>query len=69
MGTYGLTFAAVGLAYTGIDCVAETFRGTLQLPDNKQTLLIYMSSAVCSVCHACNTQSSTARYYAVAESI
>lgn len=27
MGTYGLTFAAVGLAYTGIDCAAETFRG------------------------------------------
>lgn len=30
MGTYGLTFAAVGLAYTGIDCVAETFRGNPQ---------------------------------------
>lgn len=27
MGVYGMTFAAVGLAYTGIDCVAETFRG------------------------------------------
>lgn len=27
MGTYGLTFAAVGLAYTGMDCAAETFRG------------------------------------------
>lgn len=27
MGTYGLTFAAVGLAYTGMDCLAETFRG------------------------------------------
>ena len=27
MGSYGLTFAAIGLAYSGIDCVAETFRG------------------------------------------
>ena len=28
MATYGVTFAAIGLAYTGMDCVAETFRGT-----------------------------------------
>ena len=55
MGTYGLTFAAVGLAYTGIDCVAETFRGTLQFSDYKQMILMCMSSIIRSVCHACDT--------------
>lgn len=29
MVKYGLTFAAVGLAFSGIDCAAETFRGEL----------------------------------------
>lgn len=29
MAKYGVTFAAIGLAFTGIDCAAETFRGTL----------------------------------------
>lgn len=32
MATYGMTFAAVGLAYSGIDCAAETFRGKLYPP-------------------------------------
>jgi hypothetical protein len=26
MGQYGVTFAAIGLAYTGMDCLAETLR-------------------------------------------
>ena len=27
MVKYGVTFAAVGLAFSGMDCAAETFRG------------------------------------------
>lgn len=31
MAKYGITFAAIGLAFSGIDCAAETFRGKKDL--------------------------------------
>lgn len=55
MGRYGLTFAAVGLAYTGIDCAAETFRGvqlltTLHTKQQSNCLTVKPNCKACSTC-------------------
>lgn len=52
MAKYGVTFAAIGLAFSGIDCAAETFRG-----DSEHPLKMYhaelpaASNLACSPCH------------------
>lgn len=51
MAKYGVTFAAIGLAFSGIDCAAETFRGDSQHPlKTYHAELPAASNLACSPC-------------------